>query len=833
MRKIILFLSILFLWTCGGGGGGKSAPTEPEGPTYVIDLVALQGQAQKGPFNNGTAINIAELTNALSPTGRNFSSAITDNTGRFSVANVQLQSPYVELRATGFYYNEVSGNASDAQLTLFALSDLTNKSSVNVNIISHLEKNRITNLMSGANAQTFVQAKVQALTEVLTIFDFDASGVSSSELLDITQAGDGNAKLLAISAILQGNQSVAEMSELIANIGTDIASDGTLDSDGLKQQLKDNSSNLNVSQIRQNLEARLTELGINGTIPDFESQVEHFLKRPTADDISTNTDQNQAVDITLTGTDPENEALTFQIVQNPSGGTVSLDESTATYTPYPTYTGTDNFFYVASDGSSNSNQARVEVVVNDINLAPTAIDSSYTIYADTEIDITLEGSDYDGDNLNYAIVNGPANGSYEQYNINHIIYTPNEDFSGSDSFTFVINDGEYDSNEATIDITIKPSNTWGTSNDAEQFNAILKTTDNNLIVAGDKYFRSGDSQYQKAVLLKYSNDGEIIWEKDYSEANAFGEIFNTSDGGYLLTEEVKYQTINKILKVDADGNLLWELSPNNKDYPIKDAIELSDGNYAITGEKTLAFDSYDLYINKIDAAGNIIWQKTFGSNENERAWDIIEMSNGDIVVGGSTRGFGAVDEDNYVIRLSSSGETIFQRVWGTGGSDEIYDMIEESSTGYLVVIGHNIFAKLDSGGNIQRTSTINTTGFSSFSINHFGKAGYAHKEIKETLEGGFIISGSQQTSNPYMQYDIDITKTDSEGNMEWNKLFGLGNSPDQNDYAYDVVVLDDGTYAVVGSTTSYGNVIDDDGNYRRNAILLLIDSEGNDRQNWE
>ena len=77
MKKFWLLLSILFIWTCGGGGG-KSAPTEPEGPTYVIDLVALQGQAQKGPFNNGTAINIAELTNALSPTGRNFSSAITD-----------------------------------------------------------------------------------------------------------------------------------------------------------------------------------------------------------------------------------------------------------------------------------------------------------------------------------------------------------------------------------------------------------------------------------------------------------------------------------------------------------------------------------------------------------------------------------------------------------------------------------------------------------------------------------------------------------------------------------------------------------------------------------
>ncbi|MDC3287938.1 hypothetical protein OAV00_03285, partial [Candidatus Marinimicrobia bacterium] len=113
MRKFWLLLSILFIWTCGGGGG--SSPTEPEVPPIVINLTSLDGQAQKGPFNNGTAINIAELTNTLIPTGRNFSTTITDNTGRFSVPNVQLESPYVELRANGFYFNEVSNEISDAQ----------------------------------------------------------------------------------------------------------------------------------------------------------------------------------------------------------------------------------------------------------------------------------------------------------------------------------------------------------------------------------------------------------------------------------------------------------------------------------------------------------------------------------------------------------------------------------------------------------------------------------------------------------------------------------------------------------------------------------------------
>ena len=170
MRYLIIVLSF-FLITCGGGGGGGSAPTEPTNP-YVVELSALTGYAQKGPFNNGTTINVSELTTALSSTGRTFVSQITDNSGTFSVTNIQLVSPYVELRANGYYFNEVANEVSQGQLTLTALSNLTNKTSMNVNIISHLERNRIATLMAGTTSLTFAQAKNQAQEEVIAIFDY-------------------------------------------------------------------------------------------------------------------------------------------------------------------------------------------------------------------------------------------------------------------------------------------------------------------------------------------------------------------------------------------------------------------------------------------------------------------------------------------------------------------------------------------------------------------------------------------------------------------------------------------------------------------------------------
>ena len=821
MRNFWLILSVLWLWTCSGGGGGES-PTEPEGPTYIVDLATLQGQAQKGPFNNGTSINIAELTNELSPTGRNFSSAITDNSGRFSVANVQLESPYAELRATGFYFNEVSGNASDAQLTLYALSDLTNKNTVNINIISHLEKNRINLLMSGANPQTFSQSKSQALNEILTIFDFDASGVSSSELLDITQAGDGNAKLLAISAILQGNQSVAQMSELLANISTDISSDGVLNNEGLKKKLKDNSSSLNLSEIRTNLEARLAQLGINGTIPDFESQVEHFLKRPTADDISTTTDQNQAIDITLIGTDPENQALTFQIVQNPSGGSVSINESTATYTPNPTYTGTDYFFYVANNGTSNSDQARVEIVVNDINLAPTAIDSSYTIYSNTSITFSLEASDVDNDNLTYNIIDSPSSGSISQFNINQIIYTPDEDFSGNDSFTFTVNDGEYDSNTATISFLIKSDPSYGTSSGWQGFNSIEKLSNGNLVVTGFTQ-EDGSSEASKGVIIEYDPSGNIV-EENILDFHV-DRLTPTSDGNFLILDRLNRGgdiggAANYIKKISSDGQIIFNIDVSSK--AANEVIETSDGSIVYVGNNA---NNNLIYIVKLDESGNEIWTKEFGDpTEQNRAFDVFEMSNGDLIIGGTTRGFGVTGGHFYVVRVDRDGEEMYQRIFGSFRS-EVYDMMELEN-GNLMLTGeyqHGFqiyMAELDSAGNV---------------INEylpFSTRSYAHKEFERTLDGGFILVFNDQEFSCLCHTNIGVIKLSSAGTLDWFKSFGA-DAVGQQDWSGDVEVLDDGTYAVVGTTSSFGPIEGGNGGYTSNGILLFLDADGNDRQSWE
>jgi len=142
-------------------------------------------------------MTLAELTSELVQTGKSFSTEIYDNRGSFEFNNIELSSQFVELKADGFYYNEVTGDRSSARLILCALSDLTDKNSLNVNLLSHLEKGRVYYLIS--RGARFLDAKKTAQGEILKMFSFEKSDMPVSELLDISKEGDDHAILLAIS----------------------------------------------------------------------------------------------------------------------------------------------------------------------------------------------------------------------------------------------------------------------------------------------------------------------------------------------------------------------------------------------------------------------------------------------------------------------------------------------------------------------------------------------------------------------------------------------------------------------------------------------------------
>ena len=132
--------------------------------TSTSSAVTVSGKVQKGPYVQGTEITVRELDSSMTPTGNTFTGSIDDNTGSFSIKGT-LTNKIVELAADGFYFNEVSGSLSSAKLSLQAFADLTDSSSVNVNLMTHLEKKRVEYLMDNSK-MTFAAAKTQAQIEI-------------------------------------------------------------------------------------------------------------------------------------------------------------------------------------------------------------------------------------------------------------------------------------------------------------------------------------------------------------------------------------------------------------------------------------------------------------------------------------------------------------------------------------------------------------------------------------------------------------------------------------------------------------------------------------------
>nr|MBC8369176.1 tandem-95 repeat protein [Planctomycetota bacterium] len=140
------------------------------------------------------------------------------------------------------------------------------------------------------------------------------------------------------------------------------------------------------------------------------------------------------------------------------------------------FNGTDSFTYTVTDGIASVTRT-VTVTVNAVNDAPVASADSMTTDEDTPGSIILTASDVDEDALTYVATNG-ANGSVTVV-AGVATYTPDENFNGTDSFTFYANDSQVDSNIATVTVNVTPVN------DAPVATTTLVTTDEDTSVSFD------------------------------------------------------------------------------------------------------------------------------------------------------------------------------------------------------------------------------------------------------------------------------------------------------------------------------------------------------------
>lgn len=263
MEKIFFAFAILFFFiSC------------EKDDSNFIRKDSIQGRIEKGPFVTGSKVTLYELDNELKQTGKHiFTTVTTDDIGSFSFdSKMELSSPYVEIEIDGYFFNEYKNDISDSQIKLNAIADISNKSQINVNILTHLEFKRIKKLVT--EGTLFANAKKQAMSELLKVFHINDK-FGNPEDISFFDGTEESTALLAISAILLEGKSEGVFSQYLAMLSNNFAEKGVIDDTELIEEIKSSSNYLNSNDVKSNLVNFYKKKGYDITIGDVWRYVDH------------------------------------------------------------------------------------------------------------------------------------------------------------------------------------------------------------------------------------------------------------------------------------------------------------------------------------------------------------------------------------------------------------------------------------------------------------------------------------------------------------------------------------------------------------------------------
>ena len=264
-----------FVVACSDSDKTAGGTTEDAG---IIADLNVAGLTQKGPFVKGSAVTVQGIDcKTMEFTDEKFEGKVKSDKGDFEVKDVNLSSTCAVFEVSGNYLNELTGKKSSEKLTLHALTDLKDRKNVNINVLTELEYERVMNLVS-KEKMSFDEAKVQAEKEVLAAFgvnDGVADKVQEFENLNIFEKGEGNATLLAVSVLMQGDADVTALEKRLEKFGDDFAEDGEWNDSKAKKEIAEwaatATENGKLDTIRKNVES----MNDGDKVATFEKLVEN------------------------------------------------------------------------------------------------------------------------------------------------------------------------------------------------------------------------------------------------------------------------------------------------------------------------------------------------------------------------------------------------------------------------------------------------------------------------------------------------------------------------------------------------------------------------------
>ena len=272
--------------------------------------------------------------------------------------------------------------------------------------------------------------------------------------------------------------------------------------------------------------------------------------------------------------DPDGDGLDVTGVTQPLHGITSYTASNVFYTPDADYAGSDQFSYTISDGNGGTDTATVTLTISGVNDAPDAINDVATVLEDSsnnEIDVLLNDVDVDGDDIDISSVSQPAHGTVT-FNIDYVYYTPDPDYTGSDSFTYTITDGNGGSDNAIVSVTVGGTNDPPIANN--DVTTVTEDSSNNQIdVLTNDFDPDGDSVDITGIVSQpahgtatYTSDF-IFYSPDLNYNGADQLTYSISDGqggSDSATVSITITSVNDAPTASDDSTIVIEDSINNQ-----------------------------------------------------------------------------------------------------------------------------------------------------------------------------------------------------------------------------------------------------------------------------
>lgn len=237
--------------------------------SFTPKVFNVMGKVEKGPMIRGSHVDMRTLDEYMTPTGSFYSATIDNNLGDFNYGALKINSPYAQLTADGYFFNEIDGELSEGTIKLDAIVDLKDNSTINVNVLTHLKSKRIHHLIT-TKGMTFKEANAQAQKELLTQFGLQQYASKDASQFSLTSGDDASGALIAISSLVLTDRSDAEIVEYLSILSNEFGKEGAFSQETKKRiQSGKNYLNARLDRISENIKSRYKELGLEVKVKDL------------------------------------------------------------------------------------------------------------------------------------------------------------------------------------------------------------------------------------------------------------------------------------------------------------------------------------------------------------------------------------------------------------------------------------------------------------------------------------------------------------------------------------------------------------------------------------